>query len=404
MKAISVRIRSVSTAKAGGQRRHDCRIGSQPAYVDAGRSSSNSVLIEPLGGGDLRRICVERTTAQGGRKRALRRDAAVATTGILTFSKEAQVVLDGLPAAEQDTRIRTSCEAIATELGCELTGLVVHRDESALHAHFQVPARCPDGTAVSRAADCSKLQDVAAEAWSDLGITRGKRKVQRIADGEPESAWVHRSVRQLHSDLPAEIEQARAARDTAASRLDEMQSRVTETQARLAEVESDAAKAAKLGKRLDAYEKRLADRQAELVKVEKRLSAAEGVGAFFAAVTGRGKRQEAEAKAERLAKRAKREMSAREEAEARADRAEQYQRIWVQDMAQTEAKLDQVTSDLAELREATGDLEPAVLRYALQLGQEVLEAQKRESVLNDLDLDSVDLPSTNPDHDYTPGR
>lgn len=271
MRAISVRIKSVSTAKAGGQRRHDCRIGSQPAYVDSERTSTNSVLVEPLGGAELRRICVERTASQGGRKRALRRDAAVATTGILTFSKDAQSAIQGLSVAEQDRRIRQSCEAIAAELGCELTGLVVHRDESALHAHLQVPARRPDGTAVSKVADCSKLQDVGAEAWADLGITRGKPKTQRMAAGEPLSAWVHRSVRHLHRDLPAEIEQAQADRDDAVKRLGQMEGRVTETRARLAAVEGQAAKAEKLAARLGTYEKRLADRQAKLAEVDREL-------------------------------------------------------------------------------------------------------------------------------------
>lgn len=279
MKAISVRIKHVGRGKAGFQRRHDARLGKQPEYVDGGRQHLNSVLIEPATPAQLRQVCTERVAAQEGRQRALKSDAAVATIGVLTFSRDAQKALEGLSAAEQDQRIRESCEAVAAEMGSELTGLVVHRDEQAIHAHFQVPARRADGQPISKTVDTRRLQDVAAEAWKDLGITRGKPKAERVAAGEPYSTWRHRTVKQLHEDLPKEIEAAQEAERQARMRL-------AKTQAALAAAAPDSDRAMKLRKRIIAYERRLVARQSELAAAESALESISKRGSRLGAFLG----------------------------------------------------------------------------------------------------------------------
>lgn len=105
--------------------------------------------------------------------------------------------------------------------------------------------------------------DIAAEAIKAFApaIERGNRKRDRREAGANNSDTVHRSVRELHHDLPIELEEARRA-------MVEMQARVD---ALKAEVELSEAKK----KRLAVYERRLAAREADLREVEKRLASAE---------------------------------------------------------------------------------------------------------------------------------
>ena len=207
--AISTRIEHRSRSRAKGQRRHDMREGPQPKYVDASRTTENTVLIEPIKESALAKICEERANLLD-RSRARKSNAAIATCGIVTFSKTAQPIVDALPPAEQDRLFLESAKALADAMGTTLHGAVVHRDESAIHMHYRLAAVRTDGRPISKTVDTRALQDVVAAPWSYLGIERGTPKQVRRDLGEPESAWTHRSVKQLHEDLPAEIEAARA--------------------------------------------------------------------------------------------------------------------------------------------------------------------------------------------------
>jgi len=259
MKAISIRVAHKGKGQAASQRRHDTRTGPQPGYVDAERKNLNSVLVEPMKEAALRDECESRRSQRPG-IRAMASNAAVATTGILTFGHEAQRVLAGLTPEQQDQRILEATKAAAAHMGTTLTGLVVHRDESALHAHFQCPAVRLDGRPVSKALNregTSQMQDVAAQAFEDLGITRGTKKKERQARGEPRSAWVHRKVTELHDDLPKEIAKARA-------KAEKNRRLVEQTQAKIDAGNGDLTK---LKKRLKTYQKREADALAVFEKV-----------------------------------------------------------------------------------------------------------------------------------------
>jgi DNA repair exonuclease SbcCD ATPase subunit len=114
------------------------------------------------------------------------------------------------------------------------------------------------------------FQDDVAEVMGRYapGIERGKSRMERLTAGADYSDTVHRSVRELHRDLPAEIEAKRkvvtdlsAAEDAAKERVDEMRRRVDDLHAR-------AALSAKEVKRLAVYEKRLTDRLEELRKAQ----------------------------------------------------------------------------------------------------------------------------------------
>ena len=51
----------------------------------------------------------------------------------------------------------------------------------------------------------ARLQDKAGEVFSEIGLSRGIKKIERLAKGEDYAKTVHRSVRELHDDLPGEI-------------------------------------------------------------------------------------------------------------------------------------------------------------------------------------------------------
>lgn len=257
MKAISVRIRHNPATRAKGQRSHDIRAGNQPAYVDAERTHLNSVILETTPTAQLRYLCEARRAEHRPELRKMPRTAAVATAGIITFGKEAQPVIDSLSQEEQDRLFLETAEVLADKLGTSLEGLVVHRDEAAIHAHFTLAAVGHDGRPLSKKGGpglMSELQDLAAKPWEHLGIERGKRKALRQAEGEPISKWVHRSVQQLHADLPREIAQVQAK----AEKYERLAAAARE---KLENTEKAEAKAAK---RLSVYERRFAEAQDEI--------------------------------------------------------------------------------------------------------------------------------------------
>ena len=194
--SVSIRLEHRESGRAAGQRNHDLRTGRIPSYVDRARTQHNSVLIEPKDEDGLRALIAERRT---GKKRALKSNASLACTGILTFGTEAQSVMSKLSVDEQNALILRSCEDVARKLDNTLSGLVVHRDEQAIHAHLQMSSWTLSGKAVSTVINrelASELQDVAATAFESIGISRGIKKEERIKNGEKPK---HKSVRELHA-------------------------------------------------------------------------------------------------------------------------------------------------------------------------------------------------------------
>jgi len=180
------------------------RIGLQPPHVNQSLSHNNSVLIPEKTTAELQEICIERR-AERHCQRKMKSNAAIATVGLISLSKSAQRIFNTLSITEQDTYFRSAAEAVSNNLKTTLSGLVVHRDESAIHSHFQIPAFALDGTPVSKKAHYSALQDIVGKVVESLGITRGIKKTIRIKNGEDKSAYIHHSVKQLHYDLPLEI-------------------------------------------------------------------------------------------------------------------------------------------------------------------------------------------------------
>lgn len=274
--AISVRLKGRSMSNVNGQRRHDLRIGQQPDYVNDDMTKFNRVLIEPWTGTKLRAESKTRRD-QKPRKRIMKSNAGIATCGIITFGNKAQKRFTRLSKKKQDEAFRAIADAIAEKLNTTLTGLVVHLDESAIHAHLQLVGYTLDGDPVSdrtKKRHTSEIQDLAAEIAQQFEprIERGRRIKERIERGAKPHETIYRQVNILHRDLPLEIEELRAE----IARLEAVKSKLERY---ISKIEAQEARSDRKAKRLEIYEKRLdkhnselADREVHVRKLESTLS------------------------------------------------------------------------------------------------------------------------------------
>ena len=272
-RAAQTRIKGKSAGAIGGQRAHDLRIGPQPAYVDPNRAHLNRVLIAPQTGTQLRKVCEDRRT-QRATKRAMKSSAAVGMIGIITFGHEAQKIFETLAPDQQDAAYRETAEAIAKRLNTTLTGLVAHGDESAPHAHFQLPAYDLTGHPISETAKRGALRDlqtITAEVMGRHapGIERGHSKLDRLKAGATPAEVVNRSVAQLHDELPIEIAEKEA-------RLVELNAKIDKNKrlaaSALKKAATNEAKADKALKNAALYEKRAEKARQERDAEERALS------------------------------------------------------------------------------------------------------------------------------------
>ena len=135
------------------------------------------------------------------------KNASVAVAGLIYFGRAAQPLFLHLEDKIQDKAVTAAAQAISEEYGCKLAGLVLHLDEAAPHAHFTLEPRCAEtGASFAKLVDYRKMQDLVADAMQPFEprITRGTRKA-RGATGNV----VHRSVQELHDELPALLASAR---------------------------------------------------------------------------------------------------------------------------------------------------------------------------------------------------
>lgn len=286
-KAVQVRIDGGSASQAGHQRAHDLRIGPQPDYVDATRSHLNRVLIEPQKTAGLREIC-ETRRSQRQTQRAMKSNAAICVSGIITFGHEAHPIFAALSPEKQDEAYREVAEAVASRIGTTVSGLVAHRDEAAHHAHFQCPGFTLDGKPVSQVAKREALRDIqtlAAQIMSRYapGIERGKSRRQRIAEGEDYAATVHKTAADMRDRLPAEHKAMEADIQSKQAKRDELTAKIAKNEKHLAKTQSDleqavamteaeAAKVEKLRNRAATYERRAEKSKAELAVIEGELT------------------------------------------------------------------------------------------------------------------------------------
>ena len=276
---VSVRLQAVPQSRLAFVARHNLRQGRLPAYVDPGRSRLNRVLFGPVSGdfAAAAHASAERYRQRVGQK--LQRRQARLVEGIITFSHAAQpIVLQHLESAHRCAQRLVEDIVRDHGHGAQRVSLVYHGDEAAPHYHFVFEATGSDGLSVLQRLhrrDGVHLQDLAGDAFGSLGIQRGVPVAERWRRGDDRSRIVHRSVRQLHQDLPREIARVQQQLDADTAQLAALQAKADTTRSRLAkatanlervqaQAEVDATKVATLQERIRDYTARYAKQMAQI--------------------------------------------------------------------------------------------------------------------------------------------
>ncbi|MBI1495530.1 plasmid recombination protein [Halocynthiibacter styelae] len=267
-----MRIKNRTMSQAYGQRRHDFRKGRKPNYVDKNREDLNRILIEPRPLPEIRGEVVE-LRGRRGAQRAIKSNAAIVTSGIITFGHEAAKLFGALTTDEQDAAYLELAQALADHLNTTLEGLVHHGDETTDHAHLELRGVTNSGYPVSKELTrqaMSELQDLAAEIMQRYcpDIQRGNRKQDRLDAGANFPDTLNRSVRQLHEDLPAEIATKEQMIHDLDAEIATREASIAKDQERVAELEKKEVLQANEEKRLGKYRVRIVKKVEELKAVQ----------------------------------------------------------------------------------------------------------------------------------------
>lgn len=201
--AISVRVQNLDTPTTTRQIEHDLRTGNIPDYVNRDKTHLNRILLVPPDPVVLRRRIVE-LREQTNPIRKMRRNAAIATAGIITFGRQAQLIFSDLPSSVQDAAVLAVAHSISERYGCNLIGAVLHLDEAAPHAHLMFESRNEKtGEAFAELWHGAELQTLAADAIRPFAPAIGRGDQKRKT---PDGPTVHKQVRELHQLLPTEID------------------------------------------------------------------------------------------------------------------------------------------------------------------------------------------------------
>ncbi|MGE4440438.1 MAG: plasmid recombination protein [Desulfomicrobium sp.] len=214
MKKISCGMKALKFDQYKRRKAHDMREQKKtPRNIDPARICRNTVVIPTPSAKEALELVNKIKAESGARQKFNPARNNLVHDGILSFSHEAQSVVHALDVQEQVRRIVESIREVCELHKGRLIGLTIHRDEYAIHAHFQILAVGEDGRMLRIGPrDCRQRQDVAARAWNDLGITRGKSKRDRIADGESWRETTKMSVAQMHEELPRQLAELEAQR------------------------------------------------------------------------------------------------------------------------------------------------------------------------------------------------
>lgn len=207
-----------------GQHAHDFRT-QVPGYVDSEKVKDNRVLfgkdVTPQTIKDS--IFEQSLRIRKATKKAPRKDANFFLSAVISFSKEARQMVNENPPESLDTLAVKYAEDFSSKFDVKLLYCGVHVDESTRHYQFFTENINGKGNSLKNQLtkkDLSALQDRAGEIFAEVGLSRGIKKIERIANGEDYSKTVHRSVKQLHEDLPKEISVMETLRDRVREELD----------------------------------------------------------------------------------------------------------------------------------------------------------------------------------------
>lgn len=298
--AGSVRGVGRTVSQTSGDVDHEMRLGKIPDYVNKQLSQDNSIIIAPQPG-TVMRAKAEKHRASRDTKRAMKTNARVSQSVLISFGANIQPAVLALGKELQDRLYLDLMERIAQEANAELTGLSAHRDETAPHAHGQLVGFNYDGMPLSKVMDRAfrrNMQDWMLEIFQPHipEMVRGKSLKERENDNDPVSTRIHRTVAELHRDLPLErdeLKRSNAVLETENQKLTDIRrnlnARIEETKAKIVKnerleassrekaqlAEQNGEKAEKALKRAAIYEKRASDAKASLARLESEIADAD---------------------------------------------------------------------------------------------------------------------------------
>ena len=276
-RAAMVRVEIRSAQGYANQRRHDLRIGAQPAYVNPDPPEPNWVLVQPLTTQELKKLASERR-AQRETVRAMKSNAGIAVVGIIGFGIEAQAMFEALGPEDQEKALRAAVARVAADLKTTVTGLVFHLDETARHAHFSLCGYDVTGQPLSTWMDRRVLRALQTALHEELQafmphLERGRSRRARAEAGAAPHELVHRSVEELHIDLPFEIAEKRKELAALEEKIRTNDARAEKAREK-AEAEGD--RAAKALRNAEAYDRRAAEAREKVEGLEAQVRDLEG--------------------------------------------------------------------------------------------------------------------------------
>ena len=276
-RAAMVRVEIRDAQGYANQRRHDLRIGAQPAYVNPDPPEPNHVFIQPLTTQELKTLARERR-AQRETVRAMKSNAGIAMVGIIGFGIEAQKMFEALDLVTQEQALRAAVARVAADLKTTVTGLVFHLDETARHAHFSLCGYDVAGQPLSTWMGRGVLRELQTALHEELqafmpDLERGRSRKARAEAGAAPHELVNRSVDELHIDLPFEIAEKR--KELAAL---EEKIRTNDARAEKARIKAEAEgdRAAKAQKNVETYQRRAAEARERAEGLEGQVRDLEG--------------------------------------------------------------------------------------------------------------------------------
>jgi len=146
MKTICCSMKPLKFDQYKRRKAHDLREQKKtPRNIDPARICRNTVVI-PTPSAKEALVLVNKIKAEAGaRQRFNPGRNNLVHDGILSFSHDAQKIVHALSEKEQLRRIMQSIKDVCELHRGRLIGLTIHRDEYALHVHFQILAAGDDG-------------------------------------------------------------------------------------------------------------------------------------------------------------------------------------------------------------------------------------------------------------------
>jgi hypothetical protein len=276
-RAAMVRVEIRDAQGYANQRRHDLRIGAQPAYVNPNPPEPNPVFIQPVTTAEMKTLARDRR-AQRETLRAMKSNAGIAVIGIIGFGIEAQKMFEALGPEEREKALRAAVARLAADLKTTVSGLVLHLDESAKHAHFSLCGYDVTGEPLSTWMDRGVLRGLQTALHEALqaflpDLERGRSRKARAEAGAAPHELVNRSVDQLHIDLPFEIAEKR-------NELAALEEKIRTNEARAekarTKAEADDTRAEKALRNAETYERRARGARSEVDALAAQIQGLEG--------------------------------------------------------------------------------------------------------------------------------